>query len=238
MSNLERVTVGLAAAALVPTFVPWVGRRRATAAAAAAVLSAWTLYPLGVRYAEWVVAGAACAIQAALAGGGDADRLPRRVGRGAGAALLAGLLALVAAFTFDAGATWAGLRHTLESGEALGITCGLLLALFPSGALIGRLTEQWSVALERDLEDEVSPQGLAGAGRAIGWLERAAIYFALILGRPEAVAVVFTAKSIARFPSFKREAFAEYYLIGTLLSVVAGAGSAVAIRLLLGWSAV
>ena len=41
-------------------------------------------------------------------------------------------------------------------------------------------------------------------------------------------------KSIARFPSFKRERFAECYLIGTLASVGVAAVSALAVRAILG----
>ena len=48
--------------------------------------------------------------------------------------------------------------------------------------------------------------------------------------------MIFTAKSIARFPSFARESFSEYYLIGTLLSLIGGTGAAVATRLALGVS--
>jgi len=190
-----------------------------------------------MRYGQWILAAIICASQWILIKARERDPLPRRLSAQARTVLVGLVIALVAALVLDSSATWEALQHSLESGQALAITLGAMLALFPCGVLIGRLTQQWARAIESDLRDETLPHGLEGAGRAIGWLERAAIYFALVLGRPEAVAVVFTAKSIARFPSFQREAFAEYYLIGTLLSVLAGAGTAVAVRLVLGWSA-
>jgi hypothetical protein len=38
---------------------------------------------------------------------------------------------------------------------------------------------------------------------------------------PAMAGLILTAKSIARYPEFKREQFAEYFLVGTLLSISA-----------------
>lgn len=70
---------------------------------------------------------------------------------------------------------------------------------------------------------------MENAGRYIGWLERALLYGLILLGSPDAAALVVAAKSIARFPSFAEEKFAEYYLIGTLLSLLIAAATAVAV---------
>jgi hypothetical protein len=45
---------------------------------------------------------------------------------------------------------------------------------------------------------------------------------------------VIAAKSVARFPAFSEERFAEYYLIGMLLSFLIAAGAGVAVRAALG----
>jgi hypothetical protein len=45
---------------------------------------------------------------------------------------------------------------------------------------------------------------------------------------------VIAAKSIARFPSFAEEKFAEYYLIGTLLSLLIAAATAFGVRAAMG----
>jgi hypothetical protein len=62
---------------------------------------------------------------------------------------------------------------------------------------------------------------LSNAGMYIGWLERFLVMTALILHSPATAGLILAAKSIARYPEFKREQFAEYFLIGTLLSMSA-----------------
>lgn len=42
---------------------------------------------------------------------------------------------------------------------------------------------------------------------------------AVLLHSPATVGLIIAAKSIARYPQFHREQFAEYFLIGTLLSI-------------------
>ncbi len=68
-------------------------------------------------------------------------------------------------------------------------------------------------------------------GKLIGYLERTVIYGILMFGDLSALGFVIAAKSIARFPETKenKEA-AEYYILGTLLSVTL----TIAISLLLG----
>lgn len=58
------------------------------------------------------------------------------------------------------------------------------------------------------------------AGSLIGSLERWIIILLGLAGRWEAVALVVAAKSIARFEELKNRAFAEYFLVGTLASVL------------------
>lgn len=58
------------------------------------------------------------------------------------------------------------------------------------------------------------------AGSLIGTLERWIIILLGLAGRWEAVALVIGAKSIARFEELKKRAFAEYFLVGTLASVL------------------
>ena len=64
------------------------------------------------------------------------------------------------------------------------------------------------------------------AGLYIGWLERFLVLTALVLQSPATVGFILAAKSIARYPELKSVRFAEYFLIGTLLSMsfaIAGA---------------
>lgn len=70
----------------------------------------------------------------------------------------------------------------------------------------------------KDLETLVS---VPGAGAIIGNMERMLSAVFLAAGQWAAIGVVFTAKSIARFKQIeKNRQFAEYYLIGTLYSIL------------------
>lgn len=70
-------------------------------------------------------------------------------------------------------------------------------------------------------------------GYYLGMLERALIITFTALDYFSAVAFVFTAKSIARFSELNQKDFAEYYLTGTLLSVLLGMMGGVGLRYLL-----
>ncbi|HNZ14945.1 MAG TPA: DUF3307 domain-containing protein [Anaerolineaceae bacterium] len=64
-------------------------------------------------------------------------------------------------------------------------------------------------------------QTVAGAGAIIGNMERFLSAIFLATGQWAAIGVIFTAKSIARFKQIeKNKQFAEYYLIGTLYSIL------------------
>jgi hypothetical protein len=95
-------------------------------------------------------------------------------------------------------------------------------------------------ALTRPLGEAWHPPGesareLRNAGMYIGWLERFVILTALLLRSPATAGLVLTAKAIARYPEFKQVRFAEYFLIGTLLSISAALiGGAVMFKLLYG----
>lgn len=60
------------------------------------------------------------------------------------------------------------------------------------------------------------------AGRFIGTIERIIMLIFLSIGQYSAIGLVLTAKSIARYDKIAKEPeFAEYYLLGTLLSTLA-----------------
>lgn len=65
------------------------------------------------------------------------------------------------------------------------------------------------------------------AGLYIGWLERFLVLTALFLQSPATVGFILAAKSIARYPELKSVRFAEYFLIGTLLSLSIAIGGAI-----------
>jgi hypothetical protein len=62
--------------------------------------------------------------------------------------------------------------------------------------------------------------GLKRAGTLIGILERIFVLTLVLIGEYSSIALIFTAKSIARFEELKDRKFAEYYLIGSLASIL------------------
>ncbi|HET8634819.1 MAG TPA: hypothetical protein VFL88_11795 [Gemmatimonadales bacterium] len=72
------------------------------------------------------------------------------------------------------------------------------------------------------------PQGELARGRLIGILERALVLTLVLLGQFGALGFVVAAKALARFRGLDDRDFAEYFLIGTLASllhaVVVGVG--------------
>lgn len=70
-------------------------------------------------------------------------------------------------------------------------------------------------------------------GRVIGYLERTIVFLLVLAGELAAVGFVIVAKGIARFQQLDDRDFAEYFLIGTLLSIVVAALAAVVFRLAL-----
>ncbi|PYU54465.1 MAG: hypothetical protein DMG56_26930 [Acidobacteria bacterium] len=106
--------------------------------------------------------------------------------------------------------------------------------VFGGGYLIRFLIRSLAEGLKSHSPDRSSEQ-LQNAGLYIGWLERFLVVTALLLQSPATVGLILTAKSIARYPKFKSEGFAEYFLIGTLLSIsMALLGGALLAKLIFG----
>lgn len=76
-------------------------------------------------------------------------------------------------------------------------------------------------SLKIHYHDFLEPE-LDRAGKYIGFLERFLIGVFIILEMVPGLALLATLKTIARFKQFESKAFAEYYLIGTLLSFSLG----------------
>jgi predicted permease len=63
-------------------------------------------------------------------------------------------------------------------------------------------------------------EGVQGAGALIGFLERGLVLTFVLLNQYTAIGLILTAKSIARYKELDNRRFAEYFLIGTLSSVL------------------
>jgi hypothetical protein len=95
-----------------------------------------------------------------------------------------------------------------------------------SGLAVYTLVAFGGAVLIRFALDQVFPPGYiddspgkeVAAGKYIGILERILILTLTVTGNISAIGIVFAAKSIARFNELSKKQFAEYYLVGTLLS--------------------
>ena len=68
---------------------------------------------------------------------------------------------------------------------------------------------------------EDKPLSIHGAGAVIGSLERVLMLIFLVLGQYASIGLIMTAKSIERYDKISKDpVFAEYYLIGTLFSIL------------------
>lgn len=93
--------------------------------------------------------------------------------------------------------------------------CGLLMIHKPANITISKLIKQYKP------EDENNQEKDKKAGRFIGTLERIIMLLLLSINQYSAIGLVLTAKSIARYEKMAKEKnFAEYYLLGTLLSAL------------------
>jgi hypothetical protein len=150
-------------------------------------------------------------------------------------ALVAGALgfAAVTALVVDTGDTWDAVTRTADDPRVATVASGALLAVFVGGALVAALLAPFTQALALK---QTETQQLAYAGTYIGWCERAVLFALLVAGEPQAAGLALAAKSFARFPTLSQrdEGFAEYFLIGTLTSVMVALVAAIGTRAILG----
>ena len=91
----------------------------------------------------------------------------------------------------------------------------------PANITFKILFSAYQVKPESEQEDDNSTKTKNGAGALVGILERFLYAVFIVLGQYSAVGLTMTAKSIARYDQItKNPAFAEYYLIGTLYSIL------------------
>jgi Protein of unknown function (DUF3307) len=102
--------------------------------------------------------------------------------------------------------------------KGLAVLVVYVATVFSGGYVVRYLTK----SLVRDLPrmGDETPEHLQNAGMYIGWLERILILTAVVMRSPATIGLVLTAKSIVRYQEMKSGRFAEYFLIGTLLSIV------------------
>lgn len=96
--------------------------------------------------------------------------------------------------------------------------------------IVRKLLERYPQIVPNGADHE-SPQ--YAMGRTIGCLERFLVFALILLGQWAALGLVIAAKSIARFRELSSQPFADYYLIGTLSSLLVALGSGILARMVL-----
>lgn len=149
------------------------------------------------------------------------------------------VVALAAAIAVEALPPMATVLEFWNNVRNVVLVYGVVIAatVFPAGYLIRYLLQPLSrqLAASRDFQTQHfdSLEGLSNAGLYLGWLERGLLVIAFAMGSFTAVGLIIGAKSVARFPEFKSRAFAEYFLIGTLVSVAIAAAGGWVLRTIL-----
>jgi len=149
------------------------------------------------------------------------------------------LSVILAACLLSPGVSLAELAALVAQGRAipsrwLAVPVIYIAVIFGGGYLIRSLTRPLAKSVGA-LQSESLSGPMQNAGLYIGWLERFLLLTALLLQSPGTAGLILAAKAIARYPEFKSEHFAEYFLIGTLLSFsIAVLGGAILAKLVLG----
>ena len=106
----------------------------------------------------------------------------------------------------------------------------LMYLIKPTGTAISIFLSAGASSEKR--QDSSGTSGFKNAGAIIGVLERLLIFTLLLVEQYGAIGFVFTAKSVARFAEINSQRLeAEYYLIGTFLSLVSVGGIVLLIQL-------
>ena len=128
-----------------------------------------------------------------------------------------------------------GIPEVRWSEPVLGsfVSGAMILGVFAFNTTGGAALVRGVLAMrESGLEDD---EGLAGSGRLIGILERTLSLILILVGQWAALAILIGAKSIARFDELKDRRFSEYYLIGTLTSLLVAVLNGLVLIAALSW---
>lgn len=135
-------------------------------------------------------------------------------------------------------AAWVGVEPILpySQGELDTVTIAAVLVAAYAFNVNGGATIVAMVVRSRPTttggEPAVDNRELAG-GRVIGILERMLVLTLVLIDQWGALGLVFAAKSIARFRELEDRAFGEYYLVGTLSSLLVAIATGLLVTLLI-----
>jgi len=127
------------------------------------------------------------------------------------------LLAFGLAVPAPAHALWVLLALVVA---ALGVVAGSPLSMFVLRRTAPPTGERLGIAGGIVIEDEATekPREVLRGGAIIGYLERLAIVVTIVVGHPEAIAVIIAIKGLGRFSELVAPEVRERFIIGTLVS--------------------
>ena len=115
----------------------------------------------------------------------------------------------------------------------LGVAAGYVFVAVGGSRIVKGVLDRFHEAVPNERSDGRQ----YAMGRVIGYLERFIALTLVLFDQWAALGLIIAAKSIARFPEFsdpEHKDFAEYYLLGTLASILVAVVAGVLLRLLLG----
>lgn len=121
------------------------------------------------------------------------------------------------------------LTNSIKLQEIILFVTATLICWRPAGIFIESVFEGMKIKNNNNEEIEQESEVLK-IGTCIGVLEREIIFILGIMGQYEAIGFVLAAKSIARYKQLEHKAFAEKYLVGTLLSALIAIGCIIIFR--------
>ncbi len=134
------------------------------------------------------------------------------------------ILIVVAYFMIKSGKVYKYNPMFLNVLNTIGISISFLIVLFVQILLIHKPTNIFIMNILQSYKPankESNNENTKKAGRMIGTIERIIMLFFLLIKQYSSVGLVLTAKSIARYNKISEDKeFAEYYLLGTLLSTI------------------
>ncbi len=156
----------------------------------------------------------------------------RRTWRSAGAGLALEIAALAVALVL---AHLLGReRASREVGRAMLLAAAYWYAMAGGIGIVDLVLRLVPVTEQQGGGGIAVPAAELGRGRLIGVLERAIALTLVLLGQYGALGLVIAAKALARFRGLEERDFAEYFLIGTLASLLVALAVGVGVKLLLG----
>ncbi len=131
---------------------------------------------------------------------------------------------------------WGAHRHIVISYPAVWMTPlrvtavivgGYVLNMRGGSMVVRKLLQKFPKVVRQLESDDVD---VAGTGRTIGILERFLIFTLVLFGQWAALGFVVAAKSIARFRELENQTISDYYLIGTLASILVALATGILVR--------